>query len=88
MSEGKIYNSNAFTVASMVSSYGGIPKMIDTAEDSFQAVDEALSMAMADADMVVTSAGVSKGDYDVVKDVLEKKVKYPYGLYECAQQNL
>lgn len=73
LSEGKIYNSNAFTVASMVSSYGGIPKIIDTAEDSFQAVDEALSMAMAGADMVVTSAGVSKGDYDVVKDVLEKK---------------
>ncbi|MQG47500.1 MAG: molybdopterin molybdotransferase MoeA, partial [SAR202 cluster bacterium] len=42
LNEGKIYNSNAFTIASMVSSYGGLPKIIDTAEDSFQAVNEAI----------------------------------------------
>lgn len=69
---GKIYNSNAYSIAAMVSRYGGVPKIMGIARDTIESLENALEEAM-DADLVVTSAGVSKGDYDVVKDVLSSK---------------
>ena len=69
---GKIFNSNAFSIAAMVTRYGGIPKIMGIARDTVESLESALEDAM-DADLVVTSAGVSKGDYDVVKDVLSSK---------------
>ena len=69
---GKIYNSNAYSIASMASYYGGVPKIMGIARDTIESLEAALEHAM-DADLVVTSAGVSKGDYDVVKDVLSSK---------------
>ena len=69
---GKIYNSNAFSIAAMVERFGGIPRIMGIAKDTIEALSDILEASM-DADMVVTSAGVSKGDYDVVKDVLAKR---------------
>jgi molybdopterin molybdotransferase len=69
---GKIFNSNAFSIAAMVTRYGGIPRIMGIARDTIESLESALEGAM-DSDLVVTSAGVSKGDYDVVKDVLSSK---------------
>ncbi|MEE8046076.1 MAG: gephyrin-like molybdotransferase Glp [Dehalococcoidia bacterium] len=69
---GKIYNSNAFSIAAMVTRYGGVPRIMGIARDTVESLERALEKAL-DADLVVTSAGVSKGDYDVVKDVLSSK---------------
>jgi len=69
---GKIYNSNAFSIAAMVSRYGGVPKIMGIARDTVESLEAALEEAM-NSDLVVTSAGVSKGDYDVVKDVLSSR---------------
>ncbi|MCH7969991.1 MAG: molybdopterin molybdotransferase MoeA [Chloroflexi bacterium] len=71
--EGKIYNSNAYGVAAMVTRYGGVPKIMGIARDTVESLETALEDALEIADLVVTSAGVSKGDYDVVKDVLSSK---------------
>lgn len=68
---GKIYNSNNYSVAASVSAFGGVPRVIGVARDTEASVEEALTRAL-DADMVITTAGVSKGDYDFVKDVLAK----------------
>ncbi len=68
----KIYNSNNYSVAASVSALGGIPRVIGVARDTESSVEEALARAM-DSDMVITTAGVSKGDYDFVKDVLAKR---------------
>ena len=68
---GKIYNSNAFSIAAMAEKYGAIAKIIGIARDSIESLEAMLAEAVQ-YDMVVTSAGVSKGDYDVVKDVLAK----------------
>ena len=70
---GKIYNSNAYSVAAMVTRYGGVPKIMSIARDTVESLEAALEDALDGADLVVTSAGVSKGDYDVVKDVLSSK---------------
>jgi molybdopterin molybdotransferase len=69
---GKIYNSNAYSIAAEVKRYGGIPKISGIAKDTIESLQDRLAEALGTADMVVTSAGVSKGDYDVVKDVLSK----------------
>ncbi|MDA1281324.1 MAG: molybdopterin molybdotransferase MoeA [Chloroflexi bacterium] len=69
---GKIYNSNNFSIAAAVMSLGGVPQVIGVARDTESSVEEALLLAL-DADMVITTAGVSKGDYDFVKDVLARR---------------
>jgi molybdopterin molybdotransferase len=66
---GKIYNSNTYTIAASVSRYGGVPKVLGIGRDSVQSLIEKINEGL-DADMLITSGGVSKGDYDVVKDVL------------------
>lgn len=67
---GKIYNSNAYSVAALATSCGATAKVVGIASDTVESLTLLLRQAMATADMIVTSAGVSKGDYDVVKDVL------------------
>ena len=70
---GRIYNSNAYSVAAMVTRYGGVPEIMGIARDTVESLESALEEALKIADLVVTSAGVSRGDYDVVKDVLSSK---------------
>ncbi len=69
---GKIYDSNSYGIAASVIQYGGIPKMLGIARDNLDDMNQKLSLGTA-ADLLITSAGVSRGDYDVVKDVLMKR---------------
>ncbi len=69
---GKIYDSNSFSVAASVVAAGGIPRFLGIARDSLEDMHRKLE-EVADSDLLVTSAGVSKGDYDVVKDVLTER---------------
>lgn len=69
LSAGEIYDSNSYSVAALVKRYGGIPKILGIANDNFESIDSMLSKGAA-TDLLITSAGVSKGDYDIVKDVL------------------
>ena len=69
---GKIYNSNTYSLAALVQRYGGIPKILGIARDSEDSVVARLRHGL-DADMLLTTGGVSAGDYDVVKDVLAKQ---------------
>ena len=66
---GKIYNSNTYSLAAQVLGYGGIPKLLGVAPDEVGQLSKALRLAL-DCDMLITSGGVSLGDYDVVKQVL------------------
>ena len=72
LSAGKIYDSNSFSVAASVVDAGGIPKILGIARDNLADLTAKLA-ATSEADLVVTSAGVSKGDYDIVKDVLNQQ---------------
>ncbi|HET9476187.1 MAG TPA: gephyrin-like molybdotransferase Glp [Dehalococcoidia bacterium] len=68
----RIYDSNAHSVASLVRRYGGIPRLLGIAKDTVEALTAKIHEGL-DADMLITSAGVSRGDYDVVKDVLARE---------------
>ena len=70
LSPGKIYDANAFTLAAMVRAAGGIPRVLEVARDTVEALTARIHEGLAGADLLVTSAGVSRGDFDVVKTVL------------------
>jgi len=69
---GKIYNSNSYGVAAQVRRYGGIPRIIGVSLDTEDSLMAKLRMAL-DSDMLITTGGVSMGDYDVVKDILARE---------------
>jgi molybdopterin molybdotransferase len=71
LSPGKIYNSNTYTIAANIILCGGIPRIIGIGRDSVQSLNLKVYEGL-NADMLITSGGVSRGDYDVVKDVLAK----------------
>jgi molybdopterin molybdotransferase len=70
--EGKIYNSNTYSIASLIKRYGGIPKILGIALDREDSLASKLRQGL-DVDMLITIGGVSMGDYDMVKDILAKE---------------
>lgn len=68
---GKIRNSNSYTLAAQVADAGGEPIVLEVARDTVEHTTAILSRA-SEFDLMVSTGGVSMGDYDVVKDVLEQ----------------
>jgi molybdopterin molybdotransferase len=71
LAPGKIYDANSFTIAAMVTRAGGVPTRIGVAPDR---ADELIHRVdrLERIDLLVSSAGVSVGDYDVVKQALNR----------------
>ncbi len=65
-----IYDSNSYCLAAAARQADAIPYRVGSVSDDPQELTDTLSDQLVRADLVVTSGGVSKGDYDVVKDVL------------------
>ena len=72
---GQIYDSNAYALAAYAAMWGAEPNVMGIVPDNLEAVQERLKAAATSSDMIVTSAGVSKGDLDVVKEALLKNGK-------------
>ena len=69
---GKIRNSNSYSIAAQVLAAGAIPVRYDIVPDEMEATRAAFERAAAETDFIVTSGGVSVGDFDYVKPVLEE----------------
>lgn len=69
-SAAQIRNSNSYSVASYAMRAGAIVDNLGTVIDSPEATREALKRAFEGRDLVITSGGVSMGDYDLVKAAL------------------
>jgi molybdopterin molybdotransferase len=69
---GQIYNSNRYTLAGLIQGLGMELVDLGIVEDTFDASESALHRAAAAADCIVTSGGVSVGEEDHVKAVVEK----------------
>jgi len=69
---GRIYDANSYGVAALVSEAGAIPKRLGIAKDTVEDLTAKIHQGL-DADLLITSAGVSRGDYDIVKDVLMRE---------------
>lgn len=71
---GKIRNINSYTNAAQVRQHGGIPMMLGIVPDDAERIRGTIRRAIADgADILVTSGGVSVGDYDFVKQILAEE---------------
>jgi len=68
---GEIVNSNTISLAAAVTEAGCIPRVIGIARDNRESHFEKLREGLK-ADVLVTSAGVSAGDCDLVRDILEE----------------
>ena len=70
--DGQIYNSNAYALAAQVAEAGGVVTHRLHARDTADALRDAFDQA-AGADVLITSGGVSVGDYDFVKAVFAER---------------
>ena len=66
---GKIVNSNTATLAAMARAHGAEPVMLPVARDDEDRIREAVETALG-SDFILSSGGVSVGEYDFVKKVL------------------
>ena len=71
MSEGKIVNSNTLSLAASLREIGAVPVILGIVRDDPGAMREKLVEGFK-ADALITSAGVSAGDRDFVRDVLQE----------------
>ena len=71
VSGGRIVSSNSYSMAAQCRLAGAIPQYLGIARDSPEALEELLRAGLA-SDVLVSSAGVSVGDRDFVRPVLEK----------------
>jgi len=73
---GKIRNSNEYSNAALVKRYGGIPIMLGMARDNVEDLTRKIEEGLAQkVDLFLTSGGVSVGDFDIVKEVLNDQGK-------------
>ncbi len=69
---GQIYDSNRFALARLMSDQPVDLTDLGCLPDSREAIRSALEQAAGNADMVLTSGGVSVGDADYVRDIVEE----------------
>ncbi len=68
---GKLRSSNTYTLYSQVLNCGGIPKNLGIARDRPEELENKIKKGL-NCDLILTSGGVSVGDYDLVKFILAK----------------
>jgi molybdopterin molybdotransferase len=68
---GQIRNTNNYAIAAQLQSWGAVPLNLGVARDSREHLEQKLREALdLEPDLIISSAGVSVGDHDFVKDVL------------------
>ncbi|MBE9197663.1 molybdopterin molybdotransferase MoeA [Nodularia sp. LEGE 06071] len=68
---GQIVDSNQYALAALVKETGGEPLLLGIIQDNPDALREAIAYAITHADIVLSSGGVSVGDYDYIDQILE-----------------
>ncbi len=72
LAPGQIHDVNRFTVSAIVEAHGGEAVPFDVAGDTLEALDAAMTSALA-CDVVVFSGGSSVGDRDLLLDALRAR---------------
>ncbi len=70
--EAQIRSSNNYILEAIVKKYDGIPMQLGCMKDDKASIMAAVSAAMEQSDILVTTGGVSVGDFDFVKDVIRE----------------
>ncbi|MGF1571326.1 MAG: gephyrin-like molybdotransferase Glp [Nodosilinea sp.] len=67
---GQIVDSNQYALAALVRQAGGLPVPLGIIPDQPQALRDAIGAALGQADLIISTGGVSVGDYDYVDQIL------------------
>ncbi|SEO90366.1 molybdopterin molybdotransferase [Paenibacillus sp. OV219] len=67
---GRIRDSNSAMIAALVQQNGGVPLLLGRVPDEPEAAARAIAAALALSDIIITTGGVSVGDYDVMASLL------------------
>ena len=71
LAEGEIYESNTYGISGLVSWLGHIPVRFPSVVDNLDDLRKTLDEASNTCDVVITSGGVSMGDRDLVRKIME-----------------
>ena len=71
LTSGKIYESNSYTLKAALKSVG-VDAEIQSVKDDFESTKNMISNALSKCDLVITSGGISVGDYDFVGKAMHK----------------
>ena len=70
---GEIFESNAYGISGLVKWLGHTPKRYDLVEDTMDKTRESLDRASKECDLIITSGGVSMGDWDLIRKIMEEE---------------
>ncbi|MDO9390717.1 MAG: molybdopterin molybdotransferase MoeA [bacterium] len=69
---GQIYDANRFSIGGQVKEAGAVVKDYGIIADDLAKIKQTLNQAARECDVVITSGGVSVGDYDLMKQALSE----------------
>lgn len=69
---GKIRNSNSYMISAQIERAGGVVKYFGQLPDDFDTCFEAVKNALSKVDVLITTGGVSVGDFDYLPAIYEK----------------
>ncbi|MEH7387931.1 gephyrin-like molybdotransferase Glp [Bacillus sp. JJ1521] len=69
---GKIRNSNAYMISAQIERVGAEPKYFGKLPDDFDLCFDAIKHAISEVDILITTGGVSVGDYDYLPAIYDK----------------
>ena len=73
LSPGQIYESNSYGIASLVEKMGAMAKRYDVVHDNIEGLRKTLDDAANSCDAILTSGGVSMGEWDLVRRLMEEE---------------
>jgi len=71
LTPGKIYNSNKYALLAFINELGIKAKDYGTAIDTIDGLKDKINLALEENDVIITTGGVSVGDYDYIQDVYD-----------------
>ena len=75
LAPGRVRNSNSYSLLGQCLAAGVIPRVYDIVPDTFEAVTRALEIAATECDFILTSGGVSMGEFDEVRHAVTERGK-------------
>ena len=73
LAHGEIYESNSYGLAGLVEWAGHTPVRFPSVADTMDALRDALNEATKTCDLILTSGGVSMGEFDYVRRIMEEE---------------
>ncbi|MEF2967216.1 gephyrin-like molybdotransferase Glp [Paenibacillus sp. M1] len=70
LQDGRIRNSNTYMLASQIRNAGGEPHILEAIADDLTTARQKVAEAFALYDVVITTGGVSVGDFDIMADLV------------------